>query len=151
MKVLIERYRNIEIEFNPDKEIFETAIKDSSKESKSFAAVKKWIDEYLKDNATFEPFYIVGKPDLYTSNKRLKIIGIRKDGRFVAETDKGEKTQISEYDEDRFILEEEIHYKQFAKIAILEIERDKAAQLVADARKEVTGTTLKSVKANYLQ
>jgi len=151
MNVLIERYRNVEIEFNPEKELFETVIKDRSKESKSFSAVKKWVDEYLKENATFEPFFIITKPDSYTGNKKLKVVGIRKDGRFVGEDEKGKLVQISEYDEDRYLLEEPHHNKQFAKIALLEIERDKASELVSAARKEVTGTSLKSVKANYLQ
>jgi len=151
MKVLIEKYRGVEIHFDTDGEIFLTEIKDVGKESKSFTATKKWIDEYLKNNATFEPFYIIADPNGYNrGEKKKKIVGIRKDGRFVYE-EKGEKKQLSEYDEDRYFLEEPKHNKELAGLAVLELAVENAQNELSKARKEVTGTSLKSIKSNYLQ
>ena len=51
MKVAIENYRGFDIEFDTDHEKFQCIITDGEeKESRSFTAVKKFIDEYRKDN-----------------------------------------------------------------------------------------------------
>ena len=151
MRVLIEKYRGIEINFDTDKEIFETEVKDLGKESKSFAAAKKWIDEYLKDNAQFEPFYVIADPNGYRANsERLKIVGIRKDGRFVYE-ENGEKKQLSDYNEKDYLLEEPEHNKQLAGLAVLKLEVEEAQNKLSAAKKLITGTSLASIKANYIQ
>jgi len=151
MTVLIEKYRGIAINFRTETELFETEIGDVGKESKSFTATKKWIDEYLKNNATFEPFYVIVDPNGYgSSEKRLKIVGIRKDGRFIYEV-KGEKKQLSDYYEDRYILEEPQHAKLLAAVAALELELDEVQKKIKQVEHKITGTSLKSIKANYLQ
>ena len=95
-EILIETYGGFNIEFNTDSGKFQCiCTDDDTKESTSFAAVKKFIDEYQKKNQDFKPFWIEPTPDGYKSGK-LKVIGIRKDGRFVAESSKGEKEQIPE-------------------------------------------------------
>ena len=102
-KVIIEEYRGFEITFSTDKEAF-TAWNDSYDtefSKKSFSAIKKGIDDYIKKNLEFVPFEIVkcygfnGKPSYI--EKPLKIVGIRKDGRLAYINEDGKKKQISDY------------------------------------------------------
>lgn len=113
MRKIIENYRGFDIEFDTEKEIFISIISDkdeNSKTSSSYSSVKKYIDDYVKNNQTFKPFYIIKNPkQLFVPEKRIKITGIRKDGRFVGEDDKGNKTQISSYDESNFIIKNQIN------------------------------------------
>jgi len=108
-KILIENYRGFDIEFETSNEKFQcVCTEDATKESNSFAAVKKFIDEYKKSNQDFKPFWIEPTPRNSYKEKKLKVIGLRKDGRFVAENEKGEKEQISDYDlSDYMLLKEE--------------------------------------------
>lgn len=110
--ILIEKYRGYEINFNTSSETFRCVISDDlSKENQSFSSIKKFIDDYKKTNIDFTPFFIQKKPNTtWSSNSKndtFKVVGIRKDGRFVAEKDNGEKFQISEYDSRGFILYKE--------------------------------------------
>ena len=104
--ILIDNYRGFDIEFNTTSEKFQCVITDNAiKESISFSAVKKFIDDYKKDNNDFKPFYIEGIPDEYFPIKEIiKIIGIRKDGRFISENNTGVKRQISDYDLKRYMV-----------------------------------------------
>ena len=100
MKILIENYRGFDIEFDTNHEIFQCICTDEkAKESKSFSAVKKFVDEYKKDNVGFNPFWVELIPEKSYSNlKKAKIIGLRKDGRFICEDAKGQKTYIPDYE-----------------------------------------------------
>lgn len=105
MKVEIEVYRGWSISFNTEKEAFychsEEYDKDETK--KSFSATKKWIDDFIKENSAFKPIWVESKPNSY-SEKKIKLIGIRKDGRFVYENSKGEKKQLADYEEKDYII-----------------------------------------------
>lgn len=105
MKVLIENYRGWEISFDTEKESFccYSSNYDRDEKRQSFASTKKWIDDFLKENKTFKPFWVESKPNMLNSGK-LKIIGIRKDGKFLYEGKNGEKAQLSLYNEKDFIL-----------------------------------------------
>lgn len=150
MKVKVQDYRGSVIEFDTDREIFSCFLDDYGKESKSFTAVKKGIDDFLKDNNTFNPFLIINKPDHYRQGI-LKVIGIRKDGRFISENEIGQKVQVSESDEKSYIIyNPEIHDTQYAKIAYLETLVSDARNEVNKAKAEVIGISLREVKANYL-
>jgi len=116
MKITIENYRGFDIEFDTNCEKFQCIVSDdNTKESKSFSAVKKFIDGYKKDNQNFKPFYVVSSPKnrMYRKKERLKIIGIRKDGRFMAETKSGDKKQISNHELEDYILEVETNERYF--------------------------------------
>jgi hypothetical protein len=103
-KILIENYRGFDIMFDTNYEKFQCIITDeNSKESVSFAAMKKFIDDYKKENQLFKPFWVEPIPGSYKVDK-LKIIGIRKDERFVAEKGNGEKIQISDYELKDYML-----------------------------------------------
>lgn len=100
-KILIENYKGFDIEFDTNYEKFSCIITDElTKESISFKAVKNFIDEYKKNNQDFKPFWAEQIPMRYSflSKESFKIVGIRKDGRYIYETPKGEKKQLSDYD-----------------------------------------------------
>lgn len=105
-KILIENYRGFDIEFDTSCEKFQCVATDEDvKESTSFTAVKKFVDDYKKINQDFKPFWIEPNPSSYFKSKdKLKVVGIRKDGRFVAENSKGEKQQISDYNLTDYII-----------------------------------------------
>jgi hypothetical protein len=109
MKVEIEEYRGWTISFDTEQETFYCHSEqwDRDENRKSFAATKKWIDDFIKENQTFKPVWVEKKPNSYGSYSRVKLIGIRKDGRFVYEDEKGDKKQLSEYDEKYYILYDE--------------------------------------------
>jgi hypothetical protein len=106
MKIHIENYRGFDIEFDTNNEIFQCiCTDDKSKQSKSFSAVKKFVDEYKKDNSSFNTFWVQLIPEKsYCNLKKAKIIGLRKDGRFICEDEKGQKTYISDYDISNYML-----------------------------------------------
>ncbi len=99
-KVFIENYRGFDIEFDTDYAKFQCVLtEDNSKESPSFPSIKKFIDDYKKDNQDFKPFWIEPNvSEMAFKSKRLKVVGLRKDGRFVAEDENGNKEQISDFD-----------------------------------------------------
>ena len=55
MNIEITNYRGYAISFNTEKETFLSDIGNDGSEKKSFAATKKAIDEYIKDNQVFVP------------------------------------------------------------------------------------------------
>lgn len=108
MRTEVDKYRGWEISFDTDTEKF-TAYSsghDSEIEKGSYASVKKGIDEFIKENDTFRPYFVVPTPSyrMYRNNNRLKIIGLRKDGAFIYEDKDGKKHQLSKYDEKNYML-----------------------------------------------
>jgi hypothetical protein len=126
MKVEIEIYRGWSISFDTEKETFychsEQWDKDENK--KSFASTRKWIDDFIKENEVFKPIWVEIKPDAYNIDKRIKLIGIRKDGRFIYENEKGDKKQLSDYNEKDYILynPENDKYREEANQVSVELE-----------------------------
>lgn len=105
MKILIENYRGFDIDFDTDCEKFQCVItEEKTKESISFSAVKKFIDDYKKENQDFKPFYADKNPKAYSGHPKIKIIGIRKDKRFIIEREDGGREQLSEYEEDNYMI-----------------------------------------------
>jgi hypothetical protein len=104
-KILIENYRGFDIEFDVHYEKFQCECEDGkAKESQSFSAVKKFIDDFKKANQDFKPFYVETNPTNPYGGKKLKVIGLRKDGRFIGEDEKGNKDQISDYHLKGFMI-----------------------------------------------
>lgn len=113
MKISIETYRDHEIYFDTEANSF-IAITDRwdrQFEKKSFAAAKKEIDDFIKDNLQFEPVWVEKESfRMYGTEKKVKLIGLRKDGMFMYE-DGNEKRQISKYDiKDYFISNKKNEY-----------------------------------------
>ena len=142
-KILIENYRGFDIDFETINEKFQCIITDDLvKESVSFTAVKKFIDEYKKTNQDFKPFYVESTPSAYgyRDPKKLKIIGIRKDGRFVAENSKGEKIQVSDYSMKDYMLYVPENEKAINQLAELEKKEQKQDSEIKMERKLIFST-----------
>ena len=148
MKVLIEKYRGFNVYFETNDEIFSVETDDYGKGSKSFAAIKSGIDEYIKNNLQFKPFKAIRKVD----GDLISVIGIRKDNRFIYEDKKGNKRQLSEYEEKDYVLYNgSEHDKHFATNAYLNTLLDEARNAVEKHYASITGDTIKQIKANYIQ
>lgn len=118
-KVHIQDYRGFGIYFDTEKSTFHCDHADYSdlKTKQSFEAIKKYIDDFLKDNAEFKPFVVFNESVLaferVMPNKRfLSVVGLRKDKRYVTE-DKG---QISEYSEKDYFLYRESFQERIDQI-----------------------------------
>ncbi len=135
----IEDYRGWEISFNTEKETFYTVSDsyDKQQEKRSYASIKKYIDEFIKDNNEFKPFWIE-KAD-YRGIFKVKVIGIRKDNRFIYEDKKGEKQQLSEYNEKDWYLVNENNVPIYDSIKIV---KDKITALY-DEKKELESKVIK--------
>jgi hypothetical protein len=124
----IGTYRGYEITFDSENERFTYNLDPTSwREKQSYAACKKHIDDYLKANAS-----------------------IRKDNRFIYENDKGEKDQLSDYNETDYILYQDEHESNYAQIAVYELEIDSLRNKIKEEHKKVNGTTLRDVKPKYI-
>lgn len=150
MKVTIENYRGFDIYFDTDYEVFQCIVADeSAKESKSYTSVKKFVDDYKKDNQDFKPFWVYPNPDDgYVNKEKLRVIGLRKDGRFIAER-KGERVQISDYDLKRYVLEDIDNERFFVLLNQLssEIERQRLENI--EARKKILSGMKLTTLADY--
>jgi len=105
-KILIEKYRGFEIEFDTHYEKFKcTCNDDEEKESKSFSVIKKFIDDYLKNNQSFKPFWVHPNSQKNFWSDKLEVFAIRKDGTFLAKDEYGIKTHIANRDMSYYILE----------------------------------------------
>ena len=149
-KILIDNYRGFDIEFETINEKFQCIITDELvKESISFAAVKKFIDEYKKTNQDFKPFYVESTPSNYTykDHKKIKIIGVRKDGRFIAEDLNGNNIQISDYYMKDYMLYVPENEKALNKLSEL---KQKERNLYAEIQME-RALILSTVKITTLE
>jgi hypothetical protein len=146
-RILIETYRTWDIWFdtNSEKFIAENGLNENEKGKPSLTAARKFVDEFRKANAEFKPFEIVGISRSYRGDQ-LKIIGIRKDGRYVAEDSKGQKQQISEYSEKDYGLPNADNSAALAEISRLENERDRVRELIQAEEQKLVSATLHDFK-----
>ena len=88
MKFPIEEYKGFEIVYNDDSDKFECSMElnDSVKNAKrgSLADMRKEIDQFIKANSEFRPFWFLGK-SRYSSElfEKLYCAAIRTDGKLV--------------------------------------------------------------------
>lgn len=152
MKAEIEIYRGWTISFDTEKETFychsEQYDKDENK--KSYPATKKWIDDFIKENETFKPVWIETKPNSYSTKQKVKLIGLRKDGRFVYEDEKGEKQQLSEYNEGDYILYDEKNEKYKTEAARIYNQIDELTSERKSILAKITGIDLVDYKKQLL-
>lgn len=140
MKIKIEDYRGWSIEFDTEKESFycHSEQYDRDETKKSYSSVKKFIDDFIKDNFSFPRIQIQSKPSSWKDRNILTLIGIRKDGRFIYEDKKGEKKQLSDCDEEDYILyseENDKHYDYADKL------KEKIDQLMKE-KKEILNNVI---------
>ena len=143
-KILIETYRGFDIKFDTEYEKFQCIVtEENTKESSSFAAVKKFVDDYKKENQNFNPFFVEQTATtryMYSKKDTLKIIGIRKDGRFVAEKENGEKVQISDYDLKNYMLVKPENKKILKQLEELKAKEEKQTRENNEARAKIIST-----------
>jgi hypothetical protein len=126
MKIKIENYRGWDISFDTSKETFyvESDGHDRGEIKKSFALAKHYVDDFIKDNLKFKPVWVekmehhsflYGLTSQQEMISKIKLIGIRKDKRFIYEGKDGKKEQLSEDSEKSYILSNEandVHYAE---------------------------------------
>lgn len=156
MKILIETYRGWEIKFDTETESFFALsdMYDTQTTKNSFASIKKFIDEYIKENANFKPFWAVCIPNhYYVETKRIKIIGIRKDGLFMYENEEGKKLQLSKYNEEDYMIEKPENEQHLAELKKLQEEEKQFTETIRRKKEEIKTKLvvegLKTIKLRY--
>ena len=142
-KILIETYRGFEIYFDKSYEKFQCIItEENSKETASYKSIKKFIDDYKKDNQYFKPFWIHKTPNsgYIIGSDLLKVIGIRKDGRFIAENKNGEMEQISSYQTTNYMLVDNANENAINQLNELNALIQKQAEENLKKRNEIIST-----------
>lgn len=153
-KVFIENYRGWDILFDTEKETFYAMSdeQDRGEHKKSFASAKKYVDDFIKENDQFKPFWVQGIPDGWRDKKPVKVIGIRKDNRFVYESPKdGSQCQMSEWDEKDYMLinpENDVH---FETIRVIDEQIEQLQQSKNEVRKLFKVVKLSNIKQNYIR
>jgi len=141
MRITIENYRGFDIEFDTDSEIFICIVSDErAKESKSFSAVKKFVDEYKKANENFRPFWIEVIPEKYSGSiigKKLKVTGLRKDDRFIVENENGDKEYITDYSMTDWMIVYNENKSVLKEYEDNENEYEKSSNFFRSKRKEI--------------
>jgi hypothetical protein len=143
----VDKYRGWEISFDTESEQFSaySSIYDNEIKKASYATIKKYIDDFIKDNNHFKPFEVWYKPG--SEKGILTIIGIRKDMAFVAENKDGKKFQISKYEEDSIIIPSEktkAVYEEYYRLKRIAVQANKIASEYLE--KNLTEPTIKQYK-----
>lgn len=140
--ILIENYRGFDIEFNTSSEKFQCICsEENTKESISFTAIKKFVDEYKKVNQDFKPFWVEPSPTNFRFGKgKIKIIGVRKDGRFIYEDSNGNKNQLSDYNLPDYILSKPENENGIKLLNELKIKEDKQRIENNETHKQIIST-----------
>lgn len=154
-RVLIEEYRGFDIYFDKRTEEFKAISNedDIQKNKKSLTLAKKSIDDYIKENLDFKPVIVQSVGSVFSSQKEIELIGIRKDGRFVFRNKKGEPEQLYEYSERDYFLKNEANNQIFGEIELL---KGQIAQLEKEVRLKESQIVkndlgLKNLKAKYVK
>lgn len=151
MEIKIEEYKGWQILFDTERETFLTQSDeyDRQADKKSYSAIKKFIDEFIKENNTFKPIWIDILPSSYATYQKVKLIGIRKDGRFIYENKKGEKKQLSEYNEKDYIVYDPENDKIRSEVKVIQDQIDKLREERKAIESKITGKPLSEVKKLY--
>lgn len=158
MKTEVDIYRGYEIRFDTSNETFECDIDDSRSVKRSYAAIKGFIDEFIKENNEFKPFKIIPNPmEWHYNAQSAVVVGIRKDKAYQIELADGTKKKLSTYDENKFWLSTPTVIAELEKVkpVLDEIERLEGlvkAQISIreNMYKAINATTVKDFKKEYL-
>lgn len=152
MRILIENYRGWEIYFDTEKETFYTYSNqyDNQQTKKSYASTKKFIDDYIKENQSFKPIKVQKMKTMYNDAKFLTLIGLRKDGAFMYEDEKGEKAQLSKYDEKEFFVVNPKNDVYFIELERLYSEQRKISKLIEEEQSKIVKVDIKQIRRNLL-
>jgi hypothetical protein len=152
MKILIENYRKWEIYFDTDSEEFYTLSNQYDKENtkKSFASTKKYIDDYIKENSSFKPVMVQKFETTFSSAEIIKLVGIRKDNKFMYEDKNGKIKQLSTYDEKNYFLVNTENDKIELKIKELLVDKDKIIRQVKEMEKRLIKVDVIEIRESIL-
>jgi hypothetical protein len=152
MRTLITEYRGWEIFFDTDKVEFYTVSNEYDKDNtkKSFASTKKFIDDYIKENDNFKPFFVQKQKSIYSDSDIIRIIGIRKDGNFMYEDKEGKKRQLSSYSEKDYFLINPENDIAFEKISQLLEQQNKINNEIKEIEKTIIKVDVKQIRNNLL-
>ncbi len=150
MRVLIENYRSWEIYFDTDKEDFYTVSNeyDRQETKRSYASVKKYIDDYIKENNVFKPIKVQKMPSMFSNGEVITLIGVRKDKAFMYEDKEGKKQQLSGYNESDYFIVDSKNDMHFKRIAELAVERKKIDAELKEIEKSVIKVDVKQIRRN---
>jgi hypothetical protein len=153
MLVTIETYRGIDIEFETSSEKFQCLIDEvSNKQSDAYSTIKKYIDEYLRNNHDFKPFKVFKYSSRFSDNNNIEIygiVGIRKDGDYIILRN-GKKERLSNYDLTDYFVFNEKDTPILDEIAKVENEytayHKKYTEKLKELKSEVISINLKTYK-----
>jgi len=138
MKVLIEKYRGFDINFDTNNAKFTCLVDDENlKSSTSYPAMKKYIDDYLKDNNTFAPFWIETDPKNGYSYNKYQVIGIAKDKGLITIDAEGNKGKLSKYSESDYVVSDPINDGHINELHKLKKQYDEYRYNYGKSRKEI--------------
>lgn len=140
-KVFIAEYRGFEIFFDANKETFSynSDSWDAEKHGKkSFAVVKKEIDEFIKNNSGFQPFLVqcikwADQKPLSSSEGLALVKGVRKDGVFVLE----DGSLVGKYDEKFTYLVDESNESVFEELKVLVEEKNRLKKELGEVERVI--------------
>lgn len=150
MTILIENYRGYEISFNTDDEQFYVDLDDRNNSKKSFSACKKYVDDYIKDNTNFTPFYVEKLGNAFSDGGRVMITGIRKDGKFNYEDKDGKKQSISSYSESDWFIVDERNNELHEKLNELHKRDREIGEEIRKLKEQLIRKSLKDIKQKYV-
>jgi hypothetical protein len=149
MRVQIETYRDWDICFDTSEEVFSciSGYYDKELSSKSYKAVKKQVDDFIKDNAKFEPFEVERISSTYENEDVIKIIGVRKDGKLMFEGKDGDKKQLSEWSERDYIMINPENEKYKTELREISGKIKELGKLQDETEKKIIKVTLKDLRS----
>ena len=152
MRTLIENYRGWDISFDTDTEEFYCISNeyDNDKTKKTYSLAKKYVDDYIKENAEFRPFEVCTFTNQFGNKSTIKIIGIRKDERFIYEDSNGKKQQISDYDEKSWFLVNSENDPIELEINSIYEQIQKLRLQIKELENNLIKVSLKDIKSKYL-
>jgi hypothetical protein len=152
MRVLIENYRGWEIKFDTDDENFYTVSNeyDTQQTKKSYNSAKKYIDDYIKENQNFKPIKVQKMASMYNNAEEITLIGLRKDNAFMYEDSKGNKQQLSKYDEEDFFLINSDNDNIFKELDLLYKESKVITEKIKYATEKVIKVNVNQIRKNIL-
>lgn len=150
MRVLIENYRKWEIFFDTEAESFYTASDwyDRQATKASYASIKKFIDDFIKDNMEFKPVF-VERYDNFRKEK-VRLVGLKKDKCFMYEDEKGVRKQMSKYDERYYYLSNSDNEKQYEVIKQLEEKVTALRKQIREEEEKIIKVSLDEIRDKYL-
>lgn len=151
MRVLIETYRDWNIYFDTDKEEFYTHSEswDSDKTKRTYAAVKKFVDDFIKDNETFVPFEVENLDRSASAREIIKIVGIRKDGGWMMQKSGSEPERLSQYYEKDYALYNPDNEPIWQEMKEIEEKHEELRLQKIEIKKRLQGLPLNSMKDKY--